>query len=257
VARARTPKTPKTPKTSSRTPVRGSADPVVETILDLRDRVAARAKVDATFVADAAFVLMAYAFQVLARRGRRLGAEAVQALAPWLATFVRSPQLRGGLGLSLAECFWDFASDGERAWLAAQPALAPLVPPPIEQVLVEAKWPVKQRSFTRLRARDPARARALLESPPAGLADADRRNLIGLLREGLSEGDREFLERERSTLLVFLPGSSLWTELAALAGQLMIIADGKLRLAPPDRFEDVFQRLGLEERRPPARRGRR
>lgn len=242
----KTPKAPKTPKTPARP---RSTDPLVETILDLRDRVTADAKIDPTFVARRAFVLLSYTFQLLARRRRHLGEGAVQTLAPWLAKLVRSQPVRGGFALVLTESFWDFASDDERAWLAAQPALAPLVPPSIADVIVNASWHVKQRAFTLLRVREPARARALLESPPEGLTEADRRNLIGLLREGLSEDDREFLEREQSTLLAFLPGSSLWMELAALAGKLMTIADGKLRLTPPERFEEVFHRLGLEERK--------
>jgi len=229
-----------------------SPDPVVETLLDLRDRVDAQAKTDVMLARGRPFVLMEYAFRLLARRRRQLGLDATRELAPWLATLVRSRALEGGHGTLLAECFWDFTSDEARAWVAAQPPLAHLVPPPIEQVLVTAKWHVKQRAFNRLRERDPSRARALLETPPDGLAAADRRNLLGLLREGLSEDDRAFLERERSTLLVFLPGSSLWKELGQLADKLMTLADGKLCLTPPERFEDVFAQLGLDEKKATA-----
>jgi hypothetical protein len=57
------------------------------------------------------------------------------------------------------------------------------------------------------------------------------------------------LEREQSPLLIYLPGSSLWNELGALADTLMSVADGKLRLTTPERFEDVFRRLGLDEKK--------
>ena len=229
-----------------------SPDPVIETLLDLRDRVAAHAKTDVMFAHGRPFVLMEYAFRLLARRRRQLGLNAIRELAPWLAKLVRSRAIESGPGILLAECFWDFTADEARAWVAMQPPLAHLVPPPIEQVLVTAKWHGKQRAFNRLRERDPARARALLERPPEGLAAADRRNLLGLLREGLSEDDRAFLEREGSPLLVFLPGSSLWNELGRLADKLMTLADGRLRITPPERFEDVFAQLGLEEKKATA-----
>ena len=157
--------------------------------------------------------------------------------------------IQGGPAILLTDCLWDFTSDEERDWIVSQPALAKLVPPPIADVLVTAKWNVKQRVFLHLRERDPAAARALLERPPDGLTQAHRQHLVGQLRRGISEGDRAFLEREQSPLLIYLPGSSLWNELDALAHKLMSVADGKLRLTPPDRFEDVFQRLGLDEKK--------
>ena len=46
---------------------------------------------------------------------------------------------------------------------------------------------------------------------------------------------------------MFLPGSSLWNELGQLADQLMTLADGKLHITPPERFDGVFARLGLEK----------
>jgi hypothetical protein len=224
-------------------------DPVAETVLDLRDRIEANAGEDILLTRARDYVMLAYAFRVLAKRRRRLGLAAVQELAPWLATFVRRRTVQGGPAMLLSDCFWDFTSDEAHAWLAAQPALAHLVPPPIEEVLVHGKWNIKQRVFSRLRERDPAAARALLEDPPAELQPADRRNLIGLLRLGVSEDDRAFLEREQSPLLVYLPGSSLWNELGQLADKLMIVADGKLQLTPPDRFEGAFERLGLSEKK--------
>jgi hypothetical protein len=134
----------------------------------------------------------------------------------------------------------------------APPALrsrptAHLVPPPVEDVLVKAKWHIKMTAFVRLRARDPARARALLAKPPKGLKEKDRRNLIQFLREGLSDDDRDLLEREKSRLLVRLPGSSLWNELAALADNLLTVTGGKLRITPPDRFTELFERLGFQK----------
>jgi len=236
----------KTPKKPFRPP---NADPVAETVLALRDRVEASAKDEVTVTRARPYVLLAYAFRVLANRRRHLGLAALQDLAPWLAAFIRTRPIQGGRAILLADCLWDFTSEEERAWLATQPALANLVPPPVAQVLIEAKWNVKQRVFLRLRERDPAAARELLEHPPDGLPPSDRRNLIGLLRPGISEGDRAFLEREQSPLLVYLPGSSLWNELGALADKLMSVADGKLRLTPPERFEDVFRRLGLDEKK--------
>ena len=231
-------------------PVRPSRpDPVVAKLLDLRDRLEAQARTDVVFPHHLPFVLLEYAFRLLARRRRQLGLDAVQELAPWLAKLVRSRALEGSRAVLLAECFWDFASDEARTWLAAQPPLAHLVPTADRAGAGDGELAPQAAGVQPPPRTRPARARDLLETPPEGLAAADRRNLIGLLREGLSEDDRAFLEREGSTLLVFLPGSSLWNELAQLADKLMTLADGTLRITPPERFEDVFARLGLEEKK--------
>ena len=86
-----------------------SPDPVVENLLDLRDRVEAQAKADVLFARGRPFVLMVYAFRLLARRRRQLGLEAIRELAPWLAKLVRSRAIEGGTGSVLAACFWDSA----------------------------------------------------------------------------------------------------------------------------------------------------
>jgi hypothetical protein len=228
-------------------PPRESGDPVVDKVFELADRVGKRAKTDPAFFESRDFVLLDYAFRLLAKRRRHLGLDAIKELAPWLAPLLRRPVLKGGLAIALADSFWDFTSEEERAWLAKQPALSNLVPPPIESALMAKQWYQKQGAFERLRARDPAHARAVIEKPPRGLSDDDRQRLMALLREGLSSDDRDLLEREGSPLLILLPESSLWREAGELAVKLVTIGGGTMTFTPPEKYHPVFRRLGISE----------
>jgi hypothetical protein len=195
------------------------------------------------FVSGREMVLFEYALKLGVSRRRELPVTAVQELAPWLAQFVRTRMLRGsGLALALIENTWELTPEEGREWVRSQPDLSALVRKSIEEILAAAPMADKRIAFQTLRARDPARARALLEHPPSGLTPEDRRRLFASMKIGLSSDDREFLERENNRgVLRLLADSKPWRELGEELARYVDVADGALKVSLPTQYTDFFQ----------------
>jgi Family of unknown function (DUF5691) len=127
--------------------------------------------------------------------------------------------------------------------------------------------PGERRSYlAALRARDPAAARDLLAAGWSRETGDDRADLLGVLAQGLSAADEEFLETvldDRKTavraaarrLLVRLPGSAFIRRAAERAGPLLRLEGGRLVATLPGGADAAAIRDGIDARSPAARVG--
>lgn len=114
------------------------------------------------------------------------------------------------------------------------------------------------------RRRDPATARALIESTWRAEPETTRRELLNVLATGLSMADEPFLERalddrdaqvrrRAAELLAGLPDSRLAARLTAAAGSILTLKDGALNPVFPAAVNDALWRDGVTRPIEPAR----
>ena len=199
-----------------------------------------------------------------AARGWRAPSLAVPAL---LALATATPPLRPALAAVLgARGRWLAAQRDDWRWAAADAA-------PPEGEALELAWqtgtPAERAALlARVRAADPARGRALLESTWAEEAPTQRAALVAGLERGLSRDDEPFLERAlddrrqevrraAAALLVRLPDGALVARMADRARALLrhepggLLRRARLHVEPPAAHDAALARDGVE-RAPPA-----
>jgi hypothetical protein len=102
----------------------------------------------------------------------------------------------------------------------------------------------------------PGQARALIETTWRAEPDTARRELLGVLEDGLSMADEPFLERalddrdaqtrrKAADLLAALPGSRLVRRVTVAAGTILRLNDGRLMPSFPATITDVMVRDGI------------
>lgn len=120
----------------------------------------------------------------------------------------------------------------------------------------------RRRWLLTTRAADPAKARAALDKTWRGESAETRAELLGVLADGLSADDEEFLERaldDRATevrrvaarLLAAVPGSAYGKRMTKrVRAALSEPRRGVLRITLPDQHDDTMRRDGIAIRPP-------
>lgn len=114
------------------------------------------------------------------------------------------------------------------------------------------------------RRRDPAAARALIETTWRNEPETTRRELLTVLATALSMADEPFLERalddrdaqvrrRAADLLAGLPESRLAARLTAAAGAILVLKEGALNPSFPAAVDDALVRDGVTRPVEPAR----
>jgi hypothetical protein len=162
-------------------------------------------------------------------------------------------------------------------WLAAQRpewSYASATPPPQRSTVDEGQvWELGSLAqrvvyLGRLRGRDPARARDLLDAAWDGEPPDDRAELLKAMAPALSDGDEPLLERALDDrrrqvrevaldLLARLPGSAHADRMATRAAACVAISPtGRVEVRPPEECDRSMRRDGITAR-PPAGMGER
>ena len=170
-----------------------------------------------------------------------------------------------------------FAALGRRGeWLASlntewqKPIATVDVPADADDLWQLGKSGERLALLISVRRRDPARARALIESTWLNDGANDRQRFLDLLVENASMSDEPFLEaalddrsklvrRQAADVLALIPGSRLRQRMSEAAAAIVTLSTRggmlgrkgpQLRLCPPDTFDASWERDGLEERPP-------
>ncbi|GGK67215.1 hypothetical protein Sme01_09780 [Sphaerisporangium melleum] len=161
---------------------------------------------------------------------------------------------------------------GEPAAAGAGPEGAAGEPEEVRSVPVHPLWEFGTRGdriayLRRLRAGDPAAARALLRRGWEAEAPEDRAAFVHAMAEGLSMADEPFLEAalddrrrevrsQAADLLTRLPDSRLGHRMAERAGRCLRLSGDRLAAEPPADCDAAMERDGVRPR-PPGGTGRR
>lgn len=147
-------------------------------------------------------------------------------------------------------------------WLAARnPAWAYLLDEPTGETWELGSAADRRAYLRRLRKRDPAEARRLLESTWERETPDDRAAFVELLADGLSMADEPFLEsalddrrrevrQEAANLLTRLPESRLSRRMAERARACLTVSPGVVLAEPPATCDREMERDGIRARPP-------
>lgn len=193
-------------------------------------------------------------------RGLRVAERIVPAVLEW---WCRQPQ-RTGVVFSVCGRTGEWLASLNPSW--RKPVAGDHIPPDVEQIWQTGRTPERLAVLLTIRAHEPARGLALVQSTWASDGADERRRFMEALAEGATLDDEPFLEaalddksklvrRAAASVLGTIPGSRRRARINEIARTLIAVhgkkgilrSSMKVALKPPESFEKAWERDGIEE----------